>query len=199
MSWRRKLSFVWIQKGYNRYFVWRKVAVILIDTQETCGSQCTVKDCATVYALSTMLSSVQIYNFSQNIQEEYLQHLQLFTEYGTLALKNSGSTQFQKLHFLVWDWRYPYECDYGAVGGQQVLERRFRTARLKKTSNLVLQTFYAFWCLILACPLQLILNLIVDYQKLKINLKKIFTSHNPCYLLLKIWPSCKSERITRIF
>ena len=78
-----------------------KVAVILMDTQGTFDSQSTVKDCATVFALSTMLSSVQIYNLSQNIQEDDLQHLQLFTEYGRLALKNSRCTPFQKLHFSV--------------------------------------------------------------------------------------------------
>ncbi|XP_076749524.1 atlastin GTPase isoform X1 [Xylocopa sonorina] len=101
-----------------------KVAVILIDTQGAFDSQSTVKDCATVFALSTMLSSVQIYNLSQNIQEDDLQHLQLFTEYGRLALRKSGRTPFQKLQFLVRDWSYPYEAPYGAVGGAMILSRR---------------------------------------------------------------------------
>ena len=67
-----------------------------MDTQGAFDSQSTVRDCATVFALSTMLSSVQIYNLSQNIQEDDLQHLQLFTEYGRLALEKSGSTPFQR-------------------------------------------------------------------------------------------------------
>lgn len=54
-----------------------KVAIILLDTQGTFDSESTVKDCATVFALSTMLSSIQIYNLSQNIQEDDLQHLQV--------------------------------------------------------------------------------------------------------------------------
>lgn len=103
-----------------------KVAIILMDTQGTFDSQSTVRDCATVFALSTMVSSVQIYNLSQNIQEDDLQHLQLFTEYGRLALEKSGSTPFQRLQFLVRDWSYPYEADYGSEGGAKILERRLQ-------------------------------------------------------------------------
>lgn len=101
-----------------------KVAIILLDTQGTFDSQSTVRDCATVFALSTMLSSVQCYNLSQNIQEDDLQHLQLFTEYGRLALAESGKKPFQRLQFLVRDWSFPYEAEYGALGGHRILQRR---------------------------------------------------------------------------
>jgi len=42
----------------------------------------------------------QVYNLTSNIQEDDLQHLQLFTEYGRLALEDSGETPFQKLQVL---------------------------------------------------------------------------------------------------
>ena len=87
-----------------------------------------MKDCATIFALSAMVSSVLVYNLTSNIQEDDLQHLQLFTEYGRLALEDSGETPFQKLQFLVRDWSYPYEAPFGAEGGKRILERRLEVS-----------------------------------------------------------------------
>lgn len=71
-----------------------------------------------------MISSVLVYNLTSNIQEDDLQHLQLFTEYGRLAIEDSGETPFQKLQFLVRDWSFPYETNYGEVGGRSIVDRR---------------------------------------------------------------------------
>lgn len=68
---------MWSEVFLHDYSDGRKVAIILLDTQGAFDSQSTVRDCATVFALSTMLSSVQIFNLSQNIQEDDLQHLQV--------------------------------------------------------------------------------------------------------------------------
>ncbi|KAK6466372.1 atlastin-3 [Huso huso] len=104
----------------------KKVAVVLMDTQGAFDSQSTVKDCATIFALSTMTSSVQIYNLSQNIQEDDLQQLQLFTEYGRLAMDEIFLKPFQSLMFLVRDWSFPYEYDYGLKGGMDFLDKRLQ-------------------------------------------------------------------------
>ena len=71
-----------------------------------------------------MVSSVLVYNLTSNIQEDDLQHLELFTEYGRLALEDNGEKPFQKLQFLVRDWSYPYEAPWGAKGGAQIVSRR---------------------------------------------------------------------------
>ncbi|KAI4540452.1 hypothetical protein MG293_009493 [Ovis ammon polii] len=85
----------------------KKVAVLLMDTQGTFDSQSTLRDSATVFALSTMISSIQVYNLSQNVQEDDLQHL-------------------QSLIFLVRDWSFPYEFSYGSDGGSKFLEKRLK-------------------------------------------------------------------------
>ncbi|XP_059919050.1 atlastin-3, partial [Gadus macrocephalus] len=103
-----------------------EVAVLLMDTQGAFDNQSTVKDCATIFALSTMTSSMQIYNLSQNIQEDDLQQLQLFTEYGRLALDEIFQKPFQSLMFLIRDWSFPYEYNYGLKGGKEFLEKRLQ-------------------------------------------------------------------------
>uniref|UniRef100_A0AAZ3QW70 GB1/RHD3-type G domain-containing protein n=1 Tax=Oncorhynchus tshawytscha TaxID=74940 RepID=A0AAZ3QW70_ONCTS len=114
-----------------------EVAVLLMDTQGAFDNQSTVKDCATIFALSTMTSSIQIYNLSQNIQEDDLQQLQLFTEYGRLAMDEIFLKPFQSLMFLIRDWSFPYEYKYGLKGGSEFLDKRLQ---VKETQHEELQT-----------------------------------------------------------
>jgi len=104
-----------------------KVAIILMDTQGAFDNQSIVKDSATVFALSTMLSSIQVYNISQMIREDDLQHLHLFTDYGRLAMEDDNSSAdekpFQRLEFLIRDWAIAYEHENGAVGGGEYLNK----------------------------------------------------------------------------
>ncbi|UYV66136.1 ATL2 [Cordylochernes scorpioides] len=103
-----------------------EIAVILMDTQGSFDSGSTVKECATIFALSTMLSSIQVYNLFHNLQEDDLQTLQLFTEYGRLAKEDSTEIPFQKLIFLIRDWPFPYENEFGYQGGLHLLSKRLQ-------------------------------------------------------------------------
>jgi len=64
-----------------------QASVLLMDTQGAFDSMSTVKDCATIFALSTLLSSVQVYNIMSNVQEDDLQHLQVFLSVVMYILK----------------------------------------------------------------------------------------------------------------
>lgn len=99
-----------------------KIAIILLDTQGNFDPGSTVRDWSLIFALSTLLSSVQCFNLKDTIQEDDLMNLNLFTEFGRLAFEDTGNTPFQRLQFIVRDWSFPYEHEYGSNGGQTFLE-----------------------------------------------------------------------------
>mmetsp|Transcript_12941 Transcript_12941/g.24309 ORF Transcript_12941/g.24309 Transcript_12941/m.24309 type:complete len:630 (-) Transcript_12941:1197-3086(-) len=68
-----------------------KVAVLLVDTQGMFDHETTMGLTAAIFGLSTLLSSYQIYNVDKRIQEDNLQQLALFSEYGRMALHSDGS------------------------------------------------------------------------------------------------------------
>lgn len=51
---------IWNKHVKHLLYLSQQVAVLLVDTQGAFDSQSTIKDCATVFALSTMTSSVQV-------------------------------------------------------------------------------------------------------------------------------------------
>ena len=64
----------------------KRIAIIFMDTQGTFDYETKFTDCVSIFALSTLLSSVQIYNINHNVQNDHLQYLALFIEYAKLAL-----------------------------------------------------------------------------------------------------------------
>lgn len=132
-----------------------KVVVLLMDTQGAFDTSSTVKDCATVFAVSTMTSSVQVFNISSNLQEDHLQHLQLFTEYGRLAMEENDYKPFQRLEFLIRDWSYPYEYPYG--DGQKLLDKRLSVgddqhSELKEARKHISDCFENVGCFLMPHP-----------------------------------------------
>ncbi|XP_062621079.1 atlastin-1-like [Saccostrea cucullata] len=105
-----------------------KVAILLMDTQGVFDSESTVKDCASVFALSNLISSVQIYNLMQQLQENDLQHFEFFSEFGRLAVETSGETLAtrSRLIFLIRDWGVPYEYPYGKDGGSAYIAKKLK-------------------------------------------------------------------------
>lgn len=97
-----------------------------MDTQGIFDSKSTMLDNLTISALTAVLSSVQILNLSNNLQENDLQNLQLFTEFGRVAMAAENRKPFQELMFLIRDWSFPYEFNYGFEGGENYLKDNFQ-------------------------------------------------------------------------
>lgn len=128
-----------------------KLAIILLDTQGIFDNESSMKECTAIFAISMLLSSVQCFNVMVNVQESDLQHLHLFADYGVSAMNpNSNEKPFQKFIFVVRDWPYSYENDYGysqAVTDHKLAETKNQPddvrnlrARIRSTID-VIQTF----------------------------------------------------------
>lgn len=62
-----------------------RVAVLVVDTQGMFDRRTGIALTSAIFGLSTLLSSHQVYNLKNNVQEDHLQQLALFTEYGRTA------------------------------------------------------------------------------------------------------------------
>eukprot|EP00924_Labyrinthula_sp_SR-Ha-C_P016700 maker-scaffold_6-snap-gene-12.4-mRNA-1 protein AED:0.00 eAED:0.00 QI:241/1/1/1/1/1/2/135/525 len=87
-------------------------AIFLMDTQGMFDRKTNQHLTASIFGMSTLISSTTIYNLVMDIREDHLQHLALFSEYARIALveekkgKGKGKKQpFQRLEFLVRDFR----------------------------------------------------------------------------------------------
>nr|CAB3224308.1 atlastin-2 [Phallusia mammillata] len=138
----------------------RKTAVFLMDTQGLFDSDSSMTKCSSIFALSTLISSMQIYNLSQQIQEDNLQYLQLFTDYGRalheIATSNKNQKPFQHLMFLIRDW--PHESEgFGWEGGKKVLTKILVTKKsadddLKSVRKYIMASFETVECFLMPHP-----------------------------------------------
>jgi atlastin len=76
-----------------------------MDTQGLFDNETTPIDNARIFALSTLISSIQIFNLSGVIQEDQLQYLHFATEFARIASEDTQDKKyFQKMMFLIRDW-----------------------------------------------------------------------------------------------
>lgn len=113
---------MWSEVFLYDYSASEKIAIILLDTQGVFDNSTTTKECVGIFSLSTLLSSVQVYNIMQQIREDDLQHLELFTQYGRLISSNHCTSAFQNLLFVIRDWQYPTEHPWGFEGGDSYVK-----------------------------------------------------------------------------
>eukprot|EP00490_Sorites_sp_Unknown_P025588 CAMPEP_0114676554 /NCGR_PEP_ID=MMETSP0191-20121206/49376_1 /TAXON_ID=126664 /ORGANISM="Sorites sp." /LENGTH=585 /DNA_ID=CAMNT_0001947717 /DNA_START=89 /DNA_END=1846 /DNA_ORIENTATION=+ len=109
---------IWIwSEPFMRELDGREVAVLLMDTQGAWDSNMTKEQSATIFGLTAVLSSKQIYNINMQIQEDKVENLAYFMRFAQAALSKAARAgkgpsredidrPFQSLDFLVRDWRH---------------------------------------------------------------------------------------------
>lgn len=105
-------------------------AVILIEvfSQGVFDLGMTLYDCKSLFALSVLISSVQILNVMARIRTDDLGNAEVFTYFSQRIPESSQGAPkdsrppFQDMIFLVRDWSHPDANDYGREGGQAYLE-----------------------------------------------------------------------------
>jgi atlastin len=107
--------WMWSEPHFLKQESGEEIAVLLVDTQGMFDHETTMSLTTSIFGLSTLLSSYQIYNVDKRIQEDNLQQLALFSEYARMAMSaegdegndcvNSNNKPFQHIEFLVRDWQ----------------------------------------------------------------------------------------------
>lgn len=104
---------IWVwSEPFVRRVNGKTIALLLMDTQGAWDSRMTKEQSATVFGLTAVLSSKQIYNINMQIQEDKVENLAYFMRFAQAALRSAardgnGASErkpFQSLDFLVRDW-----------------------------------------------------------------------------------------------
>ncbi|KAL7018729.1 hypothetical protein ACKWTF_010884 [Chironomus riparius] len=105
-----------------------KLAIVLIDTQGLFDKKASTSVNSKIFALTTLISSVQIYNLHNVIQEDQLQYLQFTSDFAKLINNmdtNNGDQSsikpFQKMILLMRDWVNFAKYPFGLRGGKKYL------------------------------------------------------------------------------
>ncbi|XP_053203497.1 atlastin-2-like [Panonychus citri] len=103
-----------------------KIVVILMDTQGFYDDHTKHDTVREFFTISTISSSILIYNLNGNIQSNDLINLSEFSEYAKVyageAKIENGIEAFQQLLFVIRDWSNRKEFEFGLKGGYDFLE-----------------------------------------------------------------------------
>ncbi|XP_077970385.1 atlastin-3-like [Styela clava] len=102
------------------------ISVMIVDTQGLHDEQCTEDTDHKIMMLSTLLSSHQILNCSNKIEQRDLEFLHTSVEYAKAIAQKKGEHPFQAITFLVRDWNYNHEFEFGEKGGYEFADRSLK-------------------------------------------------------------------------
>jgi Guanylate-binding protein, N-terminal domain len=134
-----------------------KIAIYLMDTQGLFDHKSSSTDNSRIFSLSTMISSIQILNLLNIIQENQLQYLQFATEYARYASADEEKSPFQNLLILIRDWNSPEEYKYGLRGGNAYLNsfleiHDYQTRDLQSVRRYLRSSFEKIDCFLMPHP-----------------------------------------------
>jgi len=132
------------------------VAVLLADTQGLFDSLTTQKEASVIFSLSTMISSMLLYNLQGKLDSSNLESLTAFLEYAKYTSQSFQEKPFDNIHVLVRDWPWPDDYVYGRHGGKRYIESWLNAedspAHLKKITDSVKFSFKNVYCYLLPEP-----------------------------------------------
>lgn len=115
----------------------KKVAILVMDTQGLFDNQTSPDSNSRIFALSTLISSLQIFNVFSFIYEHELQQLQYATEIARFMGKaETDGKCFQSFLFLLRDWTNDEEYSFGFEGGKEYLKKVLQTNADRSTEHL---------------------------------------------------------------
>jgi len=85
----------------------KKLAIIVLDTQGLFDNDTSPQDNSRIFAIGTLISSIQVLNISMQVQEDQLEYLHFATDYAKFASNSCQEADekcFQNLIFLIRDW-----------------------------------------------------------------------------------------------
>jgi atlastin len=134
-----------------------KLAIYIMDTQGLFDHKTTTTDNSRIFSLSTLISSIQILNLFNIIQENQLQYLQFATEYARYASSDSEDSPFQSLLILIRDWNSPEEYRYGLRGGNAYLNsfleiHDYQSPELQSVRRYIKTSFEKLECFLMPHP-----------------------------------------------
>uniref|UniRef100_A0A7S0FNM2 GB1/RHD3-type G domain-containing protein n=1 Tax=Pyrodinium bahamense TaxID=73915 RepID=A0A7S0FNM2_9DINO len=131
---------IWVwSEPFVRDIKGRPVALVLMDTQGAWDSCMTKEQSASIFGLTAVLSSKQIYNINMQIQEDKVENLAYFMRFAQAAIRKASSEMaksgqecnqaeverpFQSLDFLVRDWRH-FREDWSIERCKEQMEEHF--------------------------------------------------------------------------
>jgi tRNA A-37 threonylcarbamoyl transferase component Bud32 len=177
---------------WSDVFINEEIAIVMADMQGLFNNLSGVidrTDNVKVFALGTLISSLQIFNLKERIQGHELEFLRYSLAYAKFLNENNSTNQekpFQSFLFLMRDWMEDENFKYGFEGAEKYIENVMSTKTGKdyeiKVREQIESNFKKISCFLLPFPGDVVKNKSYDNRfsgldfEFQENLKKLVES-----------------------